>query len=746
MVSRRLRFLLWWRRAGMGLRVVIFLLGAISLSALVYWQRPGTESGYSNNNLLVFLLVNINIILLVLLAFLIGRNIVKLVFDRRRKLLGSSLRLRLVVAFVGLTLIPAAIIFFLASGLLSQAVSGWFNSQVETAITGAVQIARIHYATLENSVKEGAKRLVSELENNPEIFRFTSELKDTLEAERLRGRYYTVRIFNKDRSQYVFAANAATNNQDFNDPKLDNTAFEKALSGEPVSLLQTHEGIQFVRAYWPLRVLGDIKVLLVTTRIAPELTRAINTVNNSYREYQQLKFFKSPLRSGYLLTLAMIAGLIVFAAIWFAFYIAREISGPIQRLAEGTRAVARGNYNFEIRASADDDIGFLVDSFNKMIADLRKSRSESEKRRIYLETILSHLAVGVISINTRGGVTAINQFAERLFSIDEKDGAIGKTLEQILPAEVYGPVLSLIEDIGRDNQTAAEVAIITDLNGREHRLLCSAGQMIGSGGKRFGTVLIFDDITELARAQQLAAWREVARRIAHEIKNPLTPIQLSAQRLQKLLRNSPFSDDAAEAAHTIVEHVSSIKRLANEFSQFARMPAADFKSSDVNIIISDTLLPFAESHPNIVFQFVAGKNLPEVLLDREQIRRVLINLIDNSIMALSERVERDTADAPRIVIRSLYDAEHGNVVIEVSDNGPGIPPENRARVFEPYFTTRQRGTGLGLAIVSSVISEHQGEVKIFDNTPAGVKFVIELPVKHKPTTSRKIAAAPGQLL
>lgn len=741
MVSRRVKFARRWKRAGIGLRVSVFLLGAIFLSLLFYLQLPHEESLYGGANLLFLGLVNLNVIILLALAFLIGRNVVKLVFDRKRKILGSKIRMRLVVAFIGLAMVPTIILFSLASGLLTQAMEGWFSSQVENTVSESVALARSHYGLLEKLSADIAGKLAEEIRQKPLIFKDQRVLENYLEELRKGKDLFGIRLFDDQQELIIEVTNAAAVIENFSEPQPESGAVRKALQKESTVLREEKEASQFIRAYFPTEYQGSSAVLMISRRLDPDIVNAFNVVNDSYREYEQLKLFKDPLKSGYLLTLTMITFLILFSAIWIGFYMAKEISVPIQKLAEGTKAVARGDYDFKLRETGDDEISFLVRSFNRMTDDLKQSRGEAERRRAYIEAILSQLVVGVIGVDGEHRITSINLAAAKLFGFDQVQGLQGRALEEVIPAETIDQVSALLTRLDQFARPTdiLELEISVLNNEGERKVVCTVGRILSHGGSSPGVVLIFDDITDLVKAQQMSAWREVARRIAHEIKNPLTPIQLSAQRLERLFRGQNVKMGVRESTQTIVENVNSIKRLADEFSNFARMPTAEFELSSLNFLISDTISPFAEEHPDIVFQFIADHKMPEVPLDREQIRRMIINLIDNAIAALQQDQENQNTERPCITVKSYYYPAREIVGFEVVDNGPGISGQQRNRIFEPYFTTKKKGTGLGLAIVNSIIADHQGAIRLYRNTPRGVKFVIELPLRQTTTTQRKFA-------
>jgi two-component system nitrogen regulation sensor histidine kinase NtrY len=747
MVTRKARLLVWWRRTGMGLRASIFLIAIVLLGSLVYLQRPQEESPFVARNLLFFILVNLNIIIICVLAFLIGRNVVKLIFDRRRKVLGSKLKLRLAVAFVGLTLVPTIFLFVLASGLLNRVMEGWFSSQIEMSVSGAVDVARFHYASLREGTAAIAERLSQAVPAAAAQAKTDLELKEWAENRRRAERLFGLRILDGAAQELLLVRNAAAAIPNFQEPEPDRDALVRALGGATVVLFEEQEASQFVRAYTAVDYRGRPAVLVATTRVNPELAQALAEVSDSYKEYEQLKLFRMPIKSSLLLTLAMITCLILFAAIWIGFYIAREIAVPIQRLAEGTRAVAKGDYDFQIRVKGDDEIGMLVKLFNSMTRDLKLSRQDALQRRLYIETILANLAVGVVGLDTRGLVTSVNDAAAQLLGLKAEAHNDGRTLQELLHPDVYQQIAPLVSGLGARQENdepvgTRESEIVLNNSGRELKIVCTAGQIVNPDHEPLGTVLLFDDVTELAKAQHMSVWREVARRIAHEIKNPLTPIQLSAQRLRRLVVQGEHATVVDECAQTIVENVDSIKRLANEFSNFARMPTAELKQTNLNVLIADAIAPFAESHSEIVFQFIADNMLPPVAVDAEQLRRCVMNLLDNAIAAFDKISGRSaTNEAGRIVIKTLYDRSTKQARIEVIDNGPGIPDSDKTRIFEPYFTTKTGGTGLGLAIVTSIVADHQGTIRVYDNQPRGAKFIIDLPLTPKSHTQRRLLQA-----
>lgn len=751
MVSSRKRFLVWWFRSGISVRLVLFALVSFLLFTLVYWQRPLNENSYLPSNVAVFSLVNLNIAVLLVLVFLVARNFYQLIFERRRKILGSRLRLRLVGAIVGLTAIPAVLLIAVSSGLLSRAIDGWFSSPAETSVEAAKEIGKLYFSSIKDRTAKVAKSLSEELQSMQLTLTKEEDVKGFLERRRVAEELYGIEIFAPSGTAVVKVENATASIQYFSPPDPTAEDLKKAFSGISHVVTQETSSSQFIRALSPLAFSGERRVLVVTHRLRSEMSLALDTIRQSYQEYLQLKHFKNPLRSTYILSLYMIAGLVLFAAMWLGIHIAKQLTVPIQTLSEAMRDVAQGNFGRQVHHRGDDEIAFLTKSFNQMTTQLRDSTSQAERRRVYLETVLSNLAVGVIVIDTKGNVTAVNSAVLRILGKSEESAAYeGSMVETFLPVKVWTEVRSMVMTNDGTEQSGAlqEKELLLSIDGAERRVLCTTGKLVTRSGEPLGSVLIIDDVTALSEAQRLAAWREAARRIAHEIKNPLTPIRLAAQRL-----NRSFSVEAPEgkvihdATSTIVEHVDSIKRLVDEFSQFARMPKLQLKLLDLKPLVHEVVLSYVENEDGISFQSIVDDEIPEVRVDGEQIRRVLINLIDNAIRSLREEQfslsleqgeVRQPHESPKVIVKLYHDRLQARIVLEVCDNGPGVSEEDRAKIFEPYFTKRSGGTGLGLAIVVSIVSEHGGEVRILDFHPRGARFVISLPTSVSESTQRKL--------
>nr|MDJ0885375.1 ATP-binding protein [Desulfobacterales bacterium] len=431
----------------------------------------------------------------------------------------------------------------------------------------------------------------------------------------------------------------------------------------------------------------------------------------------------------------IVALLVMFCAIWFGFYLAKSMTIPLMELAEGTRRVANGDLTVHLNLSAGDEIGVLVDSFNKMTHDLRLSREqlelsaemlrqrnkEIEARRRYMEIVLKNISAGVISLDATGVILTMNTSAEKMLSLDANK-IINTRFEELLPRLLLDDALEVWREIQSKAGGTVEMPLRLTIRGRSRSFLASLAALQDDSNRPIGAVMVFDDLTELEKAQRLAAWREVARRIAHEVKNPLTPISLSAQRLKRKYSHQIADAVFDECTRMIIDHVELIRNLVNAFSDFARFPSANLQPCDLAPILEETVALYKEGHERIRFrlEFEGDLPLPPLSLDRQQIKQAMINLVDNAISALRGR--------GRIEIRLFHRHTRKNVQIIVSDDGPGISDEDKSRLFEPDFSTKKAGMGLGLTIVNTIIAEHDGKIRVEDNDPHGARFCIDLPI------------------
>jgi two-component system nitrogen regulation sensor histidine kinase NtrY len=711
------------RRKREGVLILVTTL-MVLLFALVEVRAPELSPDYSlTNNITFFLLLNVNIVLLVFLVFLVVRNLARLVFERRRGILGSKLRVKLVLAFVALSLVPTLLLFIVAGGFVTRSFERWFDVQVETALQGSLEIAQTYYQNSANNSLFYARQLAEQIRDGAllEPARL-SALKNFIQSKQREYNLGTVEVFSADRETAVVA---------FNDQvptgvtiKPDTEFLNRALRGLEVTRTQEFGESDVIRGGVPVyspdrRILG---VVVVDYYVPKSVTKRASQISRSYEEHKHLEIFKRPVQNSYILTLLLITLVIVFSATWFGLYLAKGITVPIQQLAEGTREVAQGNWRYEIKASGDDEIGMLVDSFNQMTRHLDRSNREVERRRRDMETVLANITAGVISVDPQGRIATMNKVAARMLGVEERE-TVGKNYVEVFKGGHFELMREVMEQVQEGVSVEREVKVL--LSDQVLTVMATAAALRDPEGRILGALVFLEDITQIQQVQRMEAWREVARRIAHEIKNPLTPIQLSAERLRKRYAKLLDGDGAIldKCTSTIIQQVEELKNLVDEFSQFARLPATQLSWNDLNEIVKEALFLFKEGHRDIRFEFVRGE-IPPVELDPEQIKRVLVNLLDNAVVAVG-------ADGGEIKISTSYDPSLGMVQVEVADNGCGLPPEIRGRIFEPYFSTKKKGTGLGLAIVSTIIADHRGYIRVRPNEPTGTRFIIELPVREQ---------------
>jgi two-component system nitrogen regulation sensor histidine kinase NtrY len=676
------------------------------------------------NNIIIFSLININIILILLLIFLVIRNLVKLIFERKRRVLGARLRTRLVVAFVSLSLVPTIILFFVAVGFITNSVEHWFKAQVEQSLQGSLEVAQSYHRDLSTRMVSSAQQ-ISKLISRQGSFKAADgigSLRDQLETKRQEYQLSTLQIFIKGDGNPLKTQDPTLKGVSLVPPS---DLLDAGFSGKTVSrIVSVGEGemIAGIAPMFNASGGGDVIGVVTAAHFIPKsLTLKMREISQAFVEYKQLKVLKNPIKSSYKMALLMVTLLILFAATWFGFHLAKDITVPIKELAEATHRIASGDLNFRIQMKAADEIGMLVQSFNQMTEDVQTSRLEIEQRKKYMEIVLKNVAAGVISIDDKGMITTINTSAEQMLEA-RAEAVLEKRFSDVLAQEYVSRIEELLNELKASRKDSIERQITVNLAGKTQTLLINLTALKDEDGKSLGVVAVFDELTQLIKAQRMAAWREVARRIAHEIKNPLTPIQLSAQRLRKRYLGVLEKDGTIfdECTRTIVKQVEELKKMVNEFSNFARMPASEPTPNDLNEIIQEAVILFKEAHKNVRFEFTP-RDLPVFSIDRDQMKRVMVNLIKNSLAAFDGEGE--------IKIQTGYDPNLQVVRLEFSDNGIGIPDEDKGRLFEPYFSTRKTGTGLGLTIVNAIITDHNGYIRVRDNQPRGTTFQIELPIR-----------------
>jgi len=697
-----------------------------------------------SNNILILALININILLIILFLFLVFRNIFKLVAERRRGSPGARLRTKLVVAFVSLSLVPTMLLFFVSAAIISNSIENWFSAQIESSLSESLDVAETYYKNSATNALYYAEQLSKIIKKDKLLNQENIVLlKEVIQQKQEEYNIGVVEVFSSTFEELVRASNPQVPAVEFTDPGSD--AIQEALQGNrfyrinPIGKADLIRGIVPVYSNWnPNDVVG---VVVVNYYVPYSLVNKMKEISASFDQYKDTKLLKGKIQKGYVIVLLLISLVIIFLATWFGFRLARGITVPIQELAVATNRVAEGDLDVRIDPASDDEIGLLVDAFNKMTADLRKgqkeihqanleltaSNQELDQRRHYMEIVLKNVTAGVVSMDKQGNLTTINSSAEKLLKI-ESSKVLGRNFREVIGPRHLPIIKEFFRDLVDSGKNSLRKQVSLDIKDSKVTLLVNVTTLRDENGEFVGTVVVFDDLTELLKAQRMAAWREVARRIAHEIKNPLTPIQLSAQRLRRRYLDRFPQDDTVfdECTNMIVKQVDELKNLVNEFSNFARMPASQPSPNDLNEVLSEALLLYQEAHRNVDFTFLPDPKVPVFNLDRDQIKRVVINLLENAVDALGGEGKID--------ISSNYDATLKIASFSVADSGSGISAEDKPRLFEPYFSTKRSGTGLGLAIVSTVVSDHNGYIRVKDNFPKGTVFTVELPASENSHT------------
>lgn len=693
------------------------------------------------NNTLIFALINLNVILLLLLLFLTVRNLVKLLFERRKNLMGARLRTKLVVAFVSLSLLPTVILFFVSVQFISTSIEYWFNLPIERSLRNSLEVGQGFYNRMSEEILACGNILSGMVTYSGYMTPSRGgELNKFIDEKRIEHRLDSIKAFSKNMELRAVSVDAEVDLSGFKNPNAD--AMRKSIErGSDTQEIQSSSYGDLISGIVPVFSAQDsrgVVGLLVLEKFVPSaFVNRLNAISSGLEEYKQFKMLKSPVKISHMITLSIVTLLIIFCSVWFGLYLSKGITIPIQELAEGTNRIASGDYDFFIDLEARDEIGVLVNSFNRMTLDLknskrqleeaneelRKSNVELDQRRQYMEIVLANVAAGVISLDGEGRILTINKSAERMANI-EGANVIGKHYSEVLGQENLKSAGEFFQDRNLLRKGFLQRQIKVTIDDKVLSLLVVLNVLRDDRGKYLGLVAVFEDLTELEKSHRMAAWREVARRIAHEVKNPLTPIQLSAQRLRKRYGHKLGKSDGKvfdDCTNMIIDQVEELKRLVNEFSSYARMPSSNPAPNDLNRVVAESVSLYRESHKNVSILFRESKGIPVFNFDREQLKRAMINLLDNAMDAIEE--------AGEIHIDLSYDKEEEKARIDVSDNGNGISPEHKMRLFEPYFSTKTHGTGLGLAIVSTIINDHNGSIRVHDNHPRGTRFIIELPIK-----------------
>jgi two-component system, NtrC family, nitrogen regulation sensor histidine kinase NtrY len=724
------------RLIGSGLVALMVLF-----TGFFYLVQRGRDlpSALLTNRVLLFVLWYVNVLLILVVLFVLLRNMVKLLVERRHRVLGSTFKFKLVATYVGLSLIPVLLLFAIATELLQGSMDRWFNSPVAPVLERGNAVAQALYDSIETTNLRDAARVRREIQDldlqdprqRPALTRRMQSLLGELGLDLVavyEGREFVNGILNSQSGI----------------PKLpdpDRSFLEAAAQEGHATAVQTPAGTRgsllLAGVAAPNGPGGTAAgspapvVVVVGSLLDPVLTAQREKLVQDYQAYRQLVVQKDDLRASHLLLFLMVTMVILLASSWTGLYLARRVTLPIQALAEGTRRISGGDLSHRVAVVADDELGVLVDSFNRMTEELESNKAQLERNnleltasnqrladeRALIAAVLENVAAGVVSIDSQGRIFTCNGAALNMLRQREQD-VVGCPFEEAWGDPDRKRLAAAVREVGRGGHGSKEIHLTLGGEWKTFELKVTA--LRDAAGAIQGGVVVIEDLTELIKAQQLAAWNEAARRIAHEIKNPLTPIRLSAERLLKKHRQGDPGLGAAieEGVEIIVREVVTLQGMVDEFSRYARMPRPHPAPVDLSRLVGETVHLYRNLKAGVEVEGDVDAGLTAVWIDGEQIRRALINLLDNAVEA---------TEAPGQV-RIAAHPVNGHLEIQVADTGRGIPAESKEKLFLPYYSTKGRGTGLGLAIVHRIVADHQGAIRVEDNAPRGTVFTVELPM------------------
>jgi len=712
--------------------LVPLALGIVLLFGVVFSQQAFNlkhlRPDSAEQTLALVALSAVVFLLLVILTFVLLRNLLKLYAERRLGVLGSRFRTRMVIGALMLSFAPALVMFMFSYGLMNRSIDKWFSGPV----TGLQQDSGKVAALLSAYAGDNALQEAVEIAESPDV-------QHAFETANYNGVLHEFRRHQPTiQGGFAFALRDGDAVASWNSPRPWATlrsAFPNLETIQKSPQKWTYLNTEYLLASASAGKSGKIVIGLPLPK---DFSLTLEQISQNQRDYQTLSREAKRIRGLYMLLLTLLTVLVLFVATWFSLFVAKLVTRPVEALAEATREISLGHLGHRVEVSAADELGQLVSSFNNMAGELESSRkkidesaraltdtnTELEQQRRNIETILENIPTGVLSLDPERRVTHSNVAFGRMFWPSGGSPMIGSTLREIFSVETAADLEHLLRRADRMSVTAAQFEIPVE---KEKLNVSVTVSSVQHGKQRLGYVIVFEDYSELLKAQREAAWREVARRVAHEIKNPLTPIALSAERIRRHLERGAAPDEASLSvihgcAATISEAVQTVRSLVDEFSSLARFPAAQPRPADINEIVEATLAMFNGRLDGIHVEKQLDGHLPLAMADPEAIKRALANLIDNAAEAMQDSRVREIH-----IATSLLESGDG-LEIMIADTGHGIDREVKEKLFLPYFSTKKRGTGLGLAIVRRIVEDHHGSIRVEENRPAGAKFVVELPL------------------
>jgi len=716
-------------------RLIIFLAaGSFVLFAILLsessFDLPFINPSTTQQTVFLAALSALVFLLFVTLTFVLARNLIKLFAERRMGVLGSKFRTRLVVGSLLLSFLPVIVMFWFAYGLMNRSIERWFSTPVEEVRQDTALMAQMLAKYVAANAHSEAVSIASapETQHAFDGHSFSGVLNQFRMREATLQGGFAIAILSGD-AEASFGAPAEW--------PLLKPKIPRPITSEPQHI--SWNGIEYVIGTAPV---GDSGEILIAMPLPANFTEARKQLELSQQRYLELAKARRTVRRTYMVLLWWITGMVLFASMWLALYLSRLVTRPVVALAEATQEISRGNLDYRVEVPAADELGDLVRSFNQMAGELSSNRrkletashelgaanSELERRRQHIETILESIPTGVLSLDAELRVRHVNQALLRMLRPSEKppltSSLIGAALRDLFASEVLEDLEHLLRRADRMGATTTQMEFAVQ---RSQLNVAVTVATLEHHHERIGYVLVFEDLSDLLRAQKQAAWREVARRVAHEIKNPLTPIALSADRILRHLDRSKLADAASievvrGCAEAICGSVETVRTLVNEFATLARFPSSQPQPANINGIVESALSMFNGRVDEIHMRTLFSSDLPQVMADSDAMKRAIANLVDNAAEAVQASAVKE------IEISTSLVPDHDLVEICVSDSGPGVTQDLKERLFLPYFSTKKRGTGLGLAIVSRIIEDHHGSIRVEENKPAGARFIIELPI------------------
>ncbi len=671
------------------------------------------------HSIFFFGLVNFNIILLLLLLFFIFRNVVKVFLESKGGVFGSSLKSKLVAAFSAFSFIPTLLVFVISVFYINASFDKWFSVKMVGILKSSLEVQNAFYFNTKQRNYHFAHEIADRFEKEKNLDKNIPELLQKYQkdfsldvVEFYPSKLAAGRILKLSEDSVLTTA-----------PALPDEFLKRGFKNQAeTSLIQPFREGNLVRALVPVR--SPPGAIVVSSFVPLSLISRINDVSAAYEEFRDLNPIEYPLKSIYIIVLVLMTLVILFAATWFGFYLARELSTPLVALGEATQRVAGGDYTPVEINTGSKELNILVTSFNKMTQNLASSENHLKGTLNYLEVVLRNVSTGVIAIDKTGRISNINQHAADLMKI-KSEQYIGRPVRDLLNSEYFRIFAELLKSMQENQVDSIQREFKLDVDGETLPLLMNLSILRDQSGESIGKVLVFDDLSQIVNAQRAAAWTEVARRIAHEVKNPLTPIQLSAERLRKRFGEQIKDPVFNECTSMIIQQVEDMKNLVNEFSQFARLPQTKIVKASMLEVVNEAAEVFRTAHPQVKLEINFDEKIPDFKFDPVQMKRVFVNLIDNALSACSDSSE------PTIRIEAGMNSDLQVIKISIADNGVGIPSNLRARIFDPYFSTKPSGTGLGLSIVKRIIEDHNGFIRATEVRPRGTAIVIEMPLQYE---------------